>query len=137
MSWMKQGPRESPGLSVRSSLGQCRFRFSHVAGGLNIGKMVTAHWLHGRMVQHRDNSGCSSSLCHKATQLSLSLYFCGTSQAAIHSQSSGAFLGAKECVCKPFKRRPGFSAVFCLTLMDGIPTAFQSHMWGQKLGALD
>ena len=60
-----------------------KIRFGLCGGRLQQGKMVLACRLHGRRAQQKENGGCPSSPCPEATQLGLSLYVSGTSQAAI------------------------------------------------------
>lgn len=97
------------------SPGYYKFRFGHVWGGLNTGKIVPTSWLCGRRDQQRDNGRCPSSLHPEAMQLSfpcvcLSPSLSSPATVRFARRAQGKCLQVNESVCGTFKGMPGFLA---------------------------
>lgn len=92
----------------QNSQSQCKSSFGRVAVDLNTGNMESTCQLCRWRVQHRDNGGCTSSLCPKATQLFFPLCLSYLPRFYPSTRAQGECLQASQSVCEPFKSTLGF-----------------------------
>lgn len=105
MGW---GPWEYLDWSKWISLGQCRFRFGHLWGMFDTGKMPPICKLHRNRVSHKDDGCCPSNPPLEAIQLRFSLLSLVPANCCPFSRAKGECFRDSKSLCGLFKRSLGF-----------------------------